>query len=47
MADVLCMAALKVGNPIVLGVSVEADDLSLHVVHSIGSSASSGTVLVF
>jgi hypothetical protein len=30
MADVLCMAALKVGNPIVLGVSVEADNFSLH-----------------
>jgi hypothetical protein len=30
VADVLCMAALKVGDPIVLVVNVEADDFSLH-----------------
>jgi hypothetical protein len=33
VADVLLMAALKIGDPMGLGVSMEADDASLHAGH--------------
>ena len=46
MADVLFVTAFKLGDPMVFGVDMVADNFSLHAGHCIGSP-SSVTVLVF